>query len=178
MKEIIYKIEKASISVEASYVVPIILGVIFAVMTVSFYFYDIVAAQASLNKSLGEMERLFIHPCKEDLFFDYSAVNERFMSSWNQDSETGSKWKEKIDENLSKSLILLKKSGTEIELKKNKINASVELSCLRNIPFVNYIPFLKRTKQLSKTVTKYYPADFARLISIVEEGSGLFGSAG
>ncbi len=177
MKRIAYKIQEASVSVEAAYIMPIILGVIFAVMTLSFYFYDVAAAQAVLDRSLEEMGNLFVHPCKEDLFYDYGAVNERFLNSWSQDSSKWeSAWKEKIENNLSKTLILLKKSKTEIEVKKKKISAAVELSYVGSIPFIRkYIPFLGKTRKLTKTITEYHPSDFVRLISIVEERRDFFG---
>ena len=44
----------ASITVEASYIMPIILSIIFAIMIASFYFYDAVMARAVLEKNIAK----------------------------------------------------------------------------------------------------------------------------
>ncbi len=76
----------ASITVEASYIMPIILSIIFAIMIASFYFYDAVMARAVLEKNIAKLENAFIHPLeKDDYYYDYKAINERFLYSFSGD---------------------------------------------------------------------------------------------
>ena len=73
----------ASITVEASYIVPMILSIIFAIMVASFYFHDVVIARAVLEKNIEKLENAFIHPLeKDDYYYDYKAINERFLYSF------------------------------------------------------------------------------------------------
>ena len=97
---------EGSMTVEASYVVPLVIGIIFAVMTVSFYLYDINTVHSVLNKNIEEFVNLPVHPYEKDSsFFEYASVNERLLSIFSEDYEN--------QENRGKEII--KKDGSDIE---------------------------------------------------------------
>lgn len=156
---------KASVTVEASYVVPIIIGIIFAVMTVSFYFYDITTAQAVLNKEAAKLGNVLIHPYeKESFFYDYAAVNERLFYSFLGDfTEEENAGKERVIKELADSFIILQADNADVQIKGNKITVCTELSFEKQLPGMQYIPFLKKNKKLA-VVTVYNHADFARIL--------------
>jgi hypothetical protein len=166
------EIKEGSITIEAAYIVPIIIGIIFAIMTISFYFYDMSAVQSVLNQNVYKFEKILFHPCDESLDFQYSAINKRFLYSINRDySEWEVKCRETIEEELGKSLMLLNVDNVKVEIGKKKVTAEAEISYMKNIPFAaDYIPFLKTTKKLTSEDTVYNKADFVRLVDIIKGG--------
>jgi hypothetical protein len=170
------RIKEASITVEAAYIVPIIIGIIFAIMTISFYFYDISAVQSVLNQNVHRMEKVLIHPCDETPDFQYSAINEKFLYSTDNDySEWEAKCKESIEKELNRSLMLLDTDNVKVKIGKKKITAEAEVFYIKNIPFVtDYISFLGTTRKMTAEEKVYNYADFVRLVDIVKGGK-IFG---
>lgn len=166
LKEIKKEFVKASVTVEASYVVPIIIGIIFAVMSVSFYFYDITVTRVVLNKEAMKLENMLIHPYeKESFFYNYGAVNERFLYSFFEDyTEEEEAGENQIIKALTDSLIILRADHTEVKIKGNKITACTELYFRKQLPGTYYIPFFKKNKKVTVDITVYNHADFARIL--------------
>lgn len=166
-----HKILEASMTVEASYVVPLILGIIFAVMTMSFYLYDLNAAQAVVDKSSQKLINLAVHPYEAgSYFFDYASVNERFLCSFLETyEEKEEQEKEIVKENMEKLLILLKVKTVDVKIKKEKIVISAEL-CFRYAPYgFGFLPFFGKTKEIKTEKRIYHPADFVRILSVTEK---------
>lgn len=165
------KILFAGITVEASYVVPVMIGVIFAVMMVSFYFYDITVTQAILNKNAVKLKNVLIHPYEKDIsFYDYDIVNEKnlyFQEDYSQQERSG---REKIKKEMVSALIFLHVKTVDITIKNKKIIASAELCFNRKTPFgIQYIPFWGKTKKVMTEITVYYPADFVRILEVISQ---------
>lgn len=155
-------------TVEASYVVPLVIGIIFAVMTISFYFYDINTVHSVLNKNIEEFVNLPIHPYEEDsAFFEYASVNERFLSIFSEDYENQeNRGKENIKKEMERSLILLRMKSIDMKIKKGKVTAEAEL-CFPGVPFgAGFIPFLGKAVNIKEEKCIVYPAEFARVLTI------------
>ena len=159
------KFLKASMTVEASYIMPIILGIIFAVMAVCFYFYDVTASQAVLDRNTVKLKNIFIHPFEEKYYYyDYSLVNKRFLYSFSKDcSEQEQMGAEQIKKELKASLMILTIQNIDVQIKNKKITATAELH--------NILPFYRKTKNIQSCRSVYHPADFARLLARIDKAA-------
>lgn len=173
MKKIKEKMLAASLTVEISYLIPIIISIIFAIMTVSFYFYDLVAAQAVLDKNAARLQNSFIHSYEDDTYFyDYTAISRQNLYFFKSPSLQESKLEE-VKKEMSSSLIFLYADNISITLKNKKVIVSAELSFNKKLLLgLQYIPFLKRTKKITSKLMVYHPADFARILGNKKEDLG------
>lgn len=162
------KFLKASITVEASYIMPSMLGVIFAVMVISFYFHDAVTAKAILDRNIARLENVLIHPLEKDsYYYDYSAVNERFLDSFFGNYELQEDMEiEQIEKELNASLMLLHTRNIDVQIKNKKLAASVELFYGIALPGTEYLPFFKKIRTVTTNVSVYNQADFIRILTI------------
>lgn len=160
----------ASITVEASYIVPMILSIIFAIMVASFYFHDVVIARAVLEKNIEKLENAFIHPLeKDDYYYDYKAINERFLYSFSGDYKVQeSMGIRQIEKELNASLILLHPENIKVKMKKKKLIASVELFCGIALPGTQYLRFFGKIRKVTITISVYNQADFIRILTIID----------
>lgn len=160
----------ASITVEASYIVPMILSIIFAIMVASFYFHDVVIVRAVLEKNIEKLENAFIHPLeKNDYYYDYKAINERFLYSFSSDYKAQEDMgKKQIEEELSASLMLLRPENIKIQMKKKKLIASVELFSGIALPGTQYLRFFGKVRKVAVTISVYNQADFIRILTIID----------
>lgn len=162
---------EGSMTVEASYIVPLVIGIVFAVMTVSFYFYDITTAHSVLNKNIEEFVNLPIHPYEEDSsFFEYASVNERFLLFFSEAYQNQeNRGKENIKKEMERSLILLRMKSIDMKIKKGKVTAAAELS-FPCVPFgVGFIPFFGKAVNIKEEKHIVNPADFARILTIPQK---------
>lgn len=162
---------KASITVEAAYIVPIILGIIFAVIIASFYFYDAVTAKAVLDKNVVRLKNVLIHPLEEEgYYYNYSAINERFLYSFSEDyRQQEDMGREQIKKELEASLMLLHIQNIDMRIKKKELTASIELYYGMALPGVCYLPFFRRVRKVSADISIYNQADFARIVTMIDK---------
>ena len=162
---------EGSMTVEASYVVPLVIGIIFAVMTVSFYLYDINTVHSVLNKNIEEFVNLPVHPYEKDSsFFEYASVNERLLSIFSEDYENQeNRGKENIKKEMERSLILLRMKSIDMKIKKGKVTAAAEL-CFSCVPFgTGFLPFFGKSVHIKEEKRIVYPAEFARILTIPQK---------
>lgn len=165
MKKAKEKILAASLTVEVSYLMPMIISIIFAIMTISFSFYDLVAAQAVLDKNAAKLKNSLIHLYEDNTYFyDYDAISRQNLYL-SEDHSLQEDKLEQINKEMLSSLIFLNANNIDIVLKNKKVIVSAELSFNKTLLLgLQYIPFLKKTKKITSRLTVYYPADFARIL--------------
>ncbi|HBA96825.1 MAG TPA: hypothetical protein DCZ23_01825 [Lachnospiraceae bacterium] len=118
MKNIkIYKI-KGSYAVEAAFVVPIILGLIFAMIYVMYYFHDKNVVYANMQKA---------------------AVN---VAEGRKEYKDSKEWQEDMQENLW----MFKVTSGKISKDKLYIKSDIKAECSLDIPVINY--FLESKQQI------------------------------
>lgn len=146
---------------------PIILAIIFAVMAAAFYFHDLVVSQAILDKNTARLENILVHPFGSGTYYyDYSAVNKRFLSSFSQDDSGQEEiYAEQIEKELKRSLMILNMQNPDVQIESKKITVSVKLCYALPLLGVRYLPFFGKTKEIRTCRFIYDPASFARLLA-------------
>lgn len=168
-------IVSGSITAEASYIVPIILIIIFAVMELIFYLHDITVIPAVMEKQIQNYTGCVIHPYQDkEYFYDYANINKYgIVDLFSENKEQEMECQERILQDLSKSLMSLDIQNVEVSITNKKITAKAAVSGRIKFPLVSrYISFAEKGKIFTCTVRCIHMEDTVRIAEQFLSGEG------
>jgi HD superfamily phosphohydrolase len=159
---------KASITVEATFVMPIVILTVFALIYLSFYLHDTCRIQGLVDKTLHKAAiSLKQEADLETGAIDYERIGERgvFTQLLGDRSDAEKELRKYLQQELSKGLFLSKITGIQATVYKTKLEISVEADNVIRIPWVKkFFTSFTHTK-----ITAEYPIhDPAETIRICE----------
>lgn len=162
---------KASYTVEATFVMSIIIFVIFALMYLTFYLYDKSKIQNILDISAVKISEMLKQEGDIELgTVDYDNINEQSMIRWvtnnyEREESIGAKY---IKKELNKKLIISSMETLQVDIHRTKVKISAKVNM--DIPLLGARRYFTKEKlsiQLGSTVSIHHPAEFLRLASSV-----------
>lgn len=163
---------KASITVEAAFVIPIVIYTIFALMYFSFYLHDVCTIESKLDQWVHKAALSFKNPVdldKDEILYEH--INSRGLLYYikNNSSEEASELKNLLDRDLNKGLFIITIRDIRTEVTQYKIDANViaELKISLN-PIKNMLGKYA-TKTIGSTQNIHNPSEFVRMSSVIIE---------
>jgi len=159
-------IVSASITVEASYIVPMILIIIFTMMELIFYLHDITVIPAIMEKQIQNYTGCIVHPYQEEeYFYDYASINKYgIVDLLSENKEQEMECQKHILQELSKSLMSLDIQNVEVSITNKKITVRATISGRMKFPLVSrYISFVEQGKIFTCAVKCIHMEDTARI---------------
>jgi len=159
-----------SITVEAAYLVPFLLMLIFAVMEVSFYLHDISILSSVIERNVKNYVNLTKHPyLPEEVFYCYRDINERsILSSFSFDKEREQECMQAIEQELLSSFMTLRLKSVKVNIKKKKLTAEVSVIWKTKLSILSqYLDVFGKGKKVKYCVHSTQTEDFARMLETV-----------
>jgi len=147
---------KGSITVEAAFVMPIVIFTIFALIYLAFYLHDMCRIQGIVDMTLHKVGITVKHEANivtGDI--SYEDISERgvFYLILGNTEEEENQIQQYLQQGLSKGLFLTKISSVYVDLGKFKLTAKVEAETKVSLPGVKYL----FDPLFSRKVTGEYP---------------------
>lgn len=172
---------KASITVEAVFVVPIVFFVILSILYLTFYLHDRCVIQSALNEMLNESENALLHPCIQNTEqTDYENINgygALFPIRTNALAEQNKKvMEENVKETFMKKLEgrlwAGRIDGVNAALDWKKESASVSWSMPLPFSILPYFQGIGQKYELERGFSVACPAEYVRVFDSIHEVLG------
>jgi hypothetical protein len=129
----------ASITVEAAFVMPVVLSTVFALIYLTLQLHDICRIQGILDKTLHQAGMSYKH--RTELASDeinYAWIGDRgvFYDLFRDQSGEEEEVKRYLQQKFSKGLFLLKITKLEAEVKKTKLRVKIEAETIISLPWI------------------------------------------
>ncbi len=170
---------KGSITVEAAFVMPIVVLSIFALIYLAFYLHDKSRVQGVVDLALHKAALTIKH---EGEFSDgkvlYENINARgvfyqFLGDKGKDRE---KVESYLSEELHKGLFIGEVKNIKVKISTIKITIAVEMQTKVNLPGMNYLLYPLTNTEISGEYFIHNPAETIRLMEVIlETGSKIKG---
>lgn len=162
---------QASITVEAVFLIPILLFVIFAFMYTALYFYDQVRIDTESQKAAMEQEQKIRYEIDSNtgmILYDKISVKglENLLCNYKAEEETIEKHLKEIEKNLFQGRV--KNRTVKVETGKIEIGENLELSFLTKA-IGDYLPQTNHTTKHYMKMTIHNPEEFVRGYTALEE---------
>ena len=129
---------KASITVEAAFIMPIIVLTVVALIYLSFYLHDLCRIQGVVDMSLHKAGLLLKHESElATAEIDYEHIKDQgIFDPWQEDSKEEQELQAYLHMKLSKGLFLTKIADIEATVDDTKLTISVKTDTRISIPWV------------------------------------------
>ncbi len=166
--------KEASITVEAAFVIPIVLFVIFALVYLTFYLHDRVRTEEIVEKALGKGAILITQRATiEGTAYDYENINQSgnwgyFKASYDEQEKTISKY---LEEESQQGFFLL--DAQQITCETNGFSVTVKVKMKGKISINPVKNFWKNTPEfvLERSVPLHNPEEVLRQNKKLLEGA-------
>jgi hypothetical protein len=161
---------KASITVEAAFVMPIIILTVFALLYLSFYLHDSCRIQGAIDMTLHKAGLIIKH--ESDLAtvkIDYEQIkNQETFDLWQEDSkEEEQELQAYLRRMLSKGLFLTKIADIEATVESSKILISTRTNTPISIPWVRELMASNSHSVISGEYPIHDPAETIRVCEVI-----------
>lgn len=171
--------DRGSITVEAAFVMPIVIITVFALIYLAFYLHDICKIQAVTDIIIHKAGITVKHDA--DIVtgdVDYEHINDRgvfyiLLGSTDADEK---QIKDYLIQKLSKGLFLVEVGNINVDVGKFKISASVQADATVTLPGVQNLFQVFSKTVIAEEYPVHNPAETIRLIEVVlDTGSSIKG---
>lgn len=168
-----------SITVEAAFVMPIVILAVFALIYLAFYLHDLCRIQGNVDLALHKAGLSVKH--EADIATGqvaYEDINDRgvFYLLFESSAEEEAELKELLEQELSKGLFLVKIGSIKVEADKLRIKASVKTDMDVKLPLFSHLFNSLPDKVIYGEYPVYNPAETIRIMEVIlETGSEIKG---
>ncbi len=160
----------ASITVEAAFVMPVVLCTVFALIYLTLQLHDICRIQGIMDKTLHQAGMLYKH--RTELASDeinYAWIGDRgvFYDLFGDLSGEKEGVKRYLQQELSKGLFLLRITKLEAEVKKTKLRVRIEAETLISLPWVAPLFDGLSSMVLTGEYPVHNPAETIRICEVI-----------
>lgn len=169
---------KASITVEAVLVVPIVFFVILSLIYLTFYLHDRCVIQSALNEIVNEGENALLHPCIPDTEnIDYENINAYGVLFPVYTNRLAEGRKKKLEESTKRKIMEKLEGrlwGGRIDTVQAVMDWKKESACVKwsmSLPFsvLAYFQGIGQEYELKREFGVAGPAEFARIFDGIHE---------
>ncbi len=161
---------KASITVEAAFVMPIIIFTVFALLYLSFYLHDYCRIQGVVDMTLHKAGLIMKHESElASAEIDYEHImNQGIFDLWQEDSK---KMEQELQRylrmKLSKGFFLIKTTDIEATVDSSKLTISVQTNTQISIPWVRELMAPHSLSVISEEYPLHDPAETIRVCEVI-----------
>ncbi len=161
-----------SITVEASFVMPIVIMTIFLLIYLSFYLHDICRIQGTVDLILHQAGFSLKH--EADIAtgeVDYQKINDRgvFYLLFGNMQEEEEQIYGLLKQTLAKKLFLVKIDEINVTVNKTKVEAVVKTDTQVNLPVFSYLFELLPDREIKAACPVHNPAETVRYTEVILE---------
>ncbi len=161
---------KASITVEAAFVMPIVILTIFALIYLSFYLHDLCRIQGIVDVTLHKAGLILKHESElATAEIDYEYIKDQGIFDLLQEDSKESEQElyEYLQQKLSKGLFLAKIADIEAKVERSKLTVSVRTNTEISIPWVRKLMASYSQTVISGDYPIHDPAETIRVCEVV-----------
>ncbi len=161
---------KASITVEAAFVMPIVILTVFALLYLSFYLHDLCRIQGAVDITLHKAGLIMKHESElETAEIDYEHIKDQeIFDLWQEDSKDEEQELEAyLQRELSKGLFLTKVADIEATVESTKLSISSRINTPISIPWVRELMASNSHKVISGEYPLHDPAETIRVCEVI-----------
>lgn len=171
-KTVLSGISTGSYTVEAAFVVPILIFVLLALIYMSFYLYDKVRIQSVIDTEAAVAAGAVKHernPETGDVEYEHLDDRGLYFSMFGDLSREEEKTKERVRAQLEHGLFLCEVTGVEVNLDRSQADIRVFAHAnIRMLKIREYFAGSGTDLVLMATGKVHYPAEFARRLSMLD----------
>lgn len=168
-----------SITVEASFVMPIVILTIFALIYLSFYLHDINRIQGAVDLTIHKAGFTVKHSSEiETGKVLYDDINNRgvFYLLFGNNTDAEKQIHSILEQKLSKGLFLVKIKNISVEVYKARVEVSIKTATEVNLPVFSYLFQALSDKELKGEYPVHNPAEAIRYTEVIlDTGSEING---
>lgn len=170
---------KGSITVEAAFIMPIVIFTIFALLYLSFYLHDLCRIQGTLDKTLHKAALSIKHVT--DFTMDeilYEEISDRgvFYILFGSTKEDENQIQNYLGQELAKGLFISKINRVVVDVSKTRIKLSIEAETKVSLPEIKYIFDSLSNRIIKGEYPVHDPAESIRRAEVVlDTGSKIKG---
>jgi hypothetical protein len=161
---------KASITVEAAFVMPIVILTVFALLYLSFYLHDFCRIQGAIDMTLHRAGLIMKHESElATAKIDYEHIKDQeIFDLWQEDSkEEEQELQVYLRRELSKGLFLTKVADIEVTVESSRLSISVRTNTSISIPWVRELMDSNSHSVISGEYPIHDPAETIRVCEVI-----------
>jgi hypothetical protein len=161
---------KASITVEAAFVMPIVILTVFALLYLSFHLHDFCRIQGAVDMTLHKAGLIMKHESElATAKIDYEHIKDQeIFDLWQEDSkEEEQELQVYLRRELSKGLFLTKVADIEVTVESSRLLISVRTNTSISIPWVRELMDSNSHSVISGEYPIHDPAETIRVCEVI-----------